>query len=152
VLGGLSDAEALLLGALDEEGVRFMVVGMGAAILQDAPGVTQDLDLWFAPGQGNRLATACRKVGATYYWRLKPPAIDGPGIDQVDVVWNCQGLRDFDTEYEGSLSVEVAPGLAVRVLPLDRVIASKRAAGRPKDRAALPMLRDVLRMRGKGTP
>jgi hypothetical protein len=32
----------------------------------------------------------------------------------------------------------------VRVLPLERIIASKRAAGRPKDLAVLPALEAAL--------
>ncbi|MEO0325291.1 MAG: hypothetical protein AAF447_20205 [Myxococcota bacterium] len=32
----------------------------------------------------------------------------------------------------------------LRVLPLERIIASKQAADRPKDRAALPQLRAAL--------
>lgn len=122
-----------------------MVVGMGAAILQNAPGVTQDIDLWFARKQIDLLTKACRRAGATYYWRSNPPEIAGPGIDQVDVVWNCQGLRDFEEEYDQAVDVEIVPGLPVKVLPLDRILVSKRAAGRPKDKAALPMLRDAIR-------
>ena len=85
-------------------------------------------------------------MGATYYWRSNPPEIDGPGIDQVDVVWNCQGLESFEREYEGAVRAEVAPDLVVMVLPLDRIIVSKKAAGRRKDKAVLPMLRDVLKI------
>jgi hypothetical protein len=145
LLVGLSDAEADLIRSLLEEEVRFMVVGMSAAILQNAPGMTQDIDLWFEGGQGDRLTEACRKIGATYYWRTSPPKIYGPGIDQVDVVWNCHGLKSFADEYENAVSAEVAPGLTVKVLPLERIIVSKRAAGRLKDKAALPMLRDALK-------
>jgi hypothetical protein len=38
------------------------------------------------------------------------------------------------------------PGLTIRVLDLDAVIESKEAADRPKDRAALPLLRETLRL------
>lgn len=145
LLVGLSDEEVALLRALVAEGVEFMVVGMSAAILQSAPGVTQDVDLWFKRGQADQLTRACRSVGATYYWRSTPPRIAGPGVEQVDVVWNCEGLESFTTEYAGAVEAEVAPGLVVKVLPLDRVVVSKRAAGRPKDKAVLPMLVDVLR-------
>lgn len=44
-------------------------------------------------------------------------------------------------------SVEIGDGLVIRVASLDDVIASKRAANRPKDVAALPYLeslRDAL--------
>lgn len=42
----------------------------------------------------------------------------------------------------GAALIEGAPGM--KVLPLDRVIASKRAARRPKDTAQLPMLEAAL--------
>ena len=43
-----TDRELALLGALVEEGVEFLVVGLAAAALQGVPAVTQDVDLWFA--------------------------------------------------------------------------------------------------------
>ena len=93
-LAGLTNEEIDLLQSLVESGVRFMVVGMGAAILQSAPGVT---------------------------------------------------FRDFEEEYEQAVDVEIVPGLPVKVLPLERVLASKRAAGRPKDKAAIPMLKNAIK-------
>jgi hypothetical protein len=78
-LAGLTNEEIDLLQSLVESGVRFVVVVMGAAILQSAPGVT---------------------------------------------------LSDFEEEYEQAVDVEIVPGLPVKVLPLERVLASKRAAGR----------------------
>jgi len=39
--------------------------------------------------------------------------------------------------------------MTLRVLDLDAVIESKLATGREKDRAALPLLREVLRLRRK---
>jgi len=144
-LSGLTDKEIELLQSLVDAEVRFMVVGMGAAILQNAPGVTQDLDLWFARKQTDLLAQACQRVGATYYWRSTPPEISGPGIDQIDVVWHCHGLNEFDEEYQNAEVVEVLPGLPLKVLPLPRILASKKAAGRAKDKAAIPMLKEAIK-------
>lgn len=62
------------------------------------------------------------------------------------IVWSPDGLESFDVEISRSVDVEIAPGLVVKVLPLDRVIASKRAANRKKDRAQLPVLRDALKI------
>jgi len=44
-----------------------------------------------------------------------------------------------------NLDVAVFPGLVVKALPLRRVVASKKAAGRLKDKAVLPMLLDVIK-------
>ena len=43
----LSDAELVFLRELARAGSRFMIIGVGAAVLQGADAVTQDLDLWF---------------------------------------------------------------------------------------------------------
>ena len=42
----LTPAERALLAALNRRGVRFLVIGLGAAVLQGAPVSTQDLGLW----------------------------------------------------------------------------------------------------------
>jgi hypothetical protein len=68
----------------------------------------------------------------------------GRGLEQFDLVWRCDGLGEFDEEARRAEVVDLSPGLGVRVLPLDRVLVSKEASGRPKDLAVLPMLRDVL--------
>lgn len=41
----LTPAERALFTALNQRGVRFIIVGMGAAVLQGAPVATQDLDV-----------------------------------------------------------------------------------------------------------
>jgi hypothetical protein len=62
------------------------------------------------------------------------------------VVLTAHGLRRFADEYEAGVDHEIE-GVVVRVLPLERVIASKRATGRPKDAASLPALEAALRAR-----
>jgi hypothetical protein len=53
------------------------------------------------------------------------------------------GLGSFAQEARRALRVRVG-AVDVRVLPLDRIIASKKATDRPKDRAILPVLEDAL--------
>jgi len=140
----LTDEEIAFLASLAESGVAYMVVGMSSAILQGVPGTTQDIDLWVRSGQSERLSEACKKAGGRFAWRANPPMVVGRGLEQFDLVWRCDGLGEFDEEARRAEVVELAPGLAVQVLPLDRVLVSKEASGRPKDLAVLPMLRDVL--------
>ena len=54
----LTSAERALLEALNALGVRYLIVGMGAALLEGAPGTTQDLDLWFERIDEERLREA----------------------------------------------------------------------------------------------
>jgi hypothetical protein len=142
-----TDKEAAFLEALVEEGVEFLVVGLAAAALQGAPAVTQDIDLWFRDLNDARLAKALGRVGAIY---IPPRANHGPlfagaGTELFDVVLKPQGLRTFAVEARRALRVPLGDA-EVPVLPLARIIASKRAADRAKDRAILPVLEDVLRV------
>jgi len=57
----------------------------------------------------------------------------------LDIVLTAHGLDSFETEFDRAHEFEV-DGVALRVLPLERIIASKRATGRPKDLAAMPAL------------
>ena len=150
----LTPAERALLEGLHALHVRYLVVGMGAALLHGAPGTTQDLDLWFGSIDPEKIGEAARKAGGFYTsgMGMQPPAILGDGLDRVDVVLSASGLGSFDSEYAGGQDYEL-DGLRVRVLPLARVIVSKRAANRPKDLAQLPTLEAALAAKeseGKG--
>jgi predicted nucleotidyltransferase len=137
----LTPAERALLNALNTLGVRYLIVGMGAALIEGAPGTTQDLDLWFGRIDPERLQQAARRAGGFYTsgFGLQPPALGGEGLDRVDVVVGAAGLESFDREFAGAREYDL-DGVRVKVLPLERVIVSKRAANRPKDAAQLPML------------
>jgi hypothetical protein len=139
----LTDAERAFLGRLVVAGVPFLVVGLGAAVLQGADASTQDLDLWFKSISDPRIAEAAAASGGVLAWRADPPVIAGQGLDHLDVVIHCHGLKAFDSEYAKAVEIDL-DGVAIKVLPLERVIASKKAAGRPKDKAALEALRAAL--------
>lgn len=141
----LSEAELRLLGALLRHKVRFLVVGLSAAALQGAPVVTEDIDLWFEDLSDSGFLTALREVGAAYVppFGLNPPMLAGAGAQPFDVVLRMDGLEDFDKEFRRALGVRIG-GLRLKVLPLARIILSKQATNRPKDRLVIPVLRDAL--------
>jgi hypothetical protein len=140
----LSDAELALFRELRRANVQFIVVGLAAAVLQGADAVTKDVDLWFKSIADPGVAEAARNAGGTFVWRNDPPLFSGPGLDDVDVVIHCDGLEDFATEYAASIEIAVAPNVTLRVLPIERVLASKRAAGRLKDKAVIPALEAAI--------
>lgn len=144
----LTRAERVLLEALTDLGVRYLVMGMGAALLQGAPGTTQDLDLWFGRIDEAKLREAVSRAGGVYTsgFGMQPPALGGNDLDRVDLVFVPSGLDGFEQEYARARDYDL-DGVRVKVLPLDRVIASKRAANRPKDVAQLPMLEAALAAR-----
>lgn len=63
--------------------------------------------------------------------------------DRFDVVVRMSGLEDFDSEYARART-EIVSGVAVKVLSLERIVVSKRAAGRPKDALAVRLIEDAL--------
>jgi hypothetical protein len=56
----LTDGERRLLVELERRGVRYLVVGMSAALLQGARGATEDIDLWFEDLADPRIGEAVR--------------------------------------------------------------------------------------------
>jgi hypothetical protein len=146
----LTPAERALFAALSGRGVRFIIIGMGAAVLEGAPIATQDLDVWFERVDDDRVKLAATDAGG--FWisgsGLQPPSFGGDGLDRIDVVLTAHGLDAFATEYARSVEREIE-GVTLRVLPLDRVIASKRSTNRAKDAAQLPALEATLLARHK---
>jgi len=139
-------SEIAFLSALRAAGVEFLVVGLSAAALQGAPVVTRDVDLWMRDLNDEKFVAVLKRFGAAYVppVGLNPPMIVGRRIAMFDIVVSMHGLEGFAAEYRRSREIDVGT-TKVRVLPLDRIIASKRAVNRPKDRAVLPVLEDVLR-------
>jgi len=143
----LTPAERALLEALNRLGVRYLVVGMSAALLQGARGVTEDIDLWFEATNDPRIGEAAEAAGGFWIsgsFGMRPPGFGGAGLDdRFDVVLTAQGLNEFSAEFARARQIDLE-GLVVHVLPLDRVLASKRSANRPKDRAQIPALETAL--------
>ncbi len=132
------------LKALHEERIDFILIGAMAAIEQGAPLMTVDYDFWvrLPERQYVRLLTIIQRQGGTIRARTVYELRDGT---QVNAIFQPDGLRSFKAEWKISHwgKLENVP---VRVLPLGRVIASKKAANREKDIAVLPVLRRTLRL------
>jgi hypothetical protein len=132
------------LKALREERIDCILIGAMAAIRQGAPLMTVDFDFWvrLPERQYVRILTIVQRQRGTIRARTLYELSDGT---QVNTIFQPDGLRSFDAEWkrcrEGKLE-----GVSLRILPLHRVIASKRAAGRDKDLAVLPILKRTLRL------
>jgi hypothetical protein len=73
-----------------------------------------------------------------------PLQIGGEAMgDRLDVVTHLDGLGSYDDEDAAAVEATV-DGIALRLLPLERILASKCASGRPKDKAALPALEEAI--------
>lgn len=153
-----------LLRLLEGHRVEFIVVGGIAARLRGAPLVTQDVDITPSTDRTNleRLAAALRDLDARLRTATEPDGVAfpfDPALLESASVWTLttkhgdldlvvspagtQGFRDLIMDAD-RLKVAVDPELLVNVASLADVIRSKEAAGRDKDRAALPLLRKTL--------
>ena len=149
-------AEILRLLAGGE--VEFVVVGMAAGILHGAPVATVDLDVVHRRSRENvnRLLRVLGELDAVFRHdprRLRPGEshLVGPGHQLLTTALgdlDCLGTIDRDRGYEQllglSVEMKLAGGLTIRVLTLPALIEAKERSGRPKDLAALPVLRATL--------
>lgn len=120
---------------------------MSAALVQGARGSTEDIDLWFESVADPRIGEAVRAAGGIWIsgaFGSGPPRIGGDELgERFDVVTHMDGLDEFPREYE-NVTFEVVDGVRLPLLPLRRILQSKRAAGRPKDLLAAHLIEDTL--------
>lgn len=155
-----------ILDVLCAHQVRFVVIGGSAAILHGAAYVTEDVDVCPATDRENlaHLSDALTELAARIRVEGIPEGIefshDGESLGRA-VIWNLvtnagildiaidpAGVNGFVGLEENAVEFDLGEGVVVLVASLDDVIRSKRAANRPKDLQALPMLeamRDRLR-------
>jgi len=148
-----SKNEIKFLEELVKAKVDFMVVGLSAAALQGASAVTQDIDLWFRDLADPGIRKALRKVKGIYVpsFGINPPMFAGESVELFDIVINMHGLDSFENEVRQATSVKIGHA-AVKVLPIERIILSKRSVGRDKDKAAIPMLKSALKIISRKQP
>lgn len=149
----ITERELRFLRELVGCNVPFMIVGLSAAALQGAPAVTQDIDLWFRDLTHPGLREALQRVGGAYVppSLLNPPMFAGADLELFDIVLRMDGLDRFDEELRHAIDIRMGD-CEVKVLPLSRVLASKKAANRPKDRLVIAVLEDALSTIGPKPP
>lgn len=143
------DAEPLLREvaiSLEKADLEAVLIGNAAAALQGAPVTTVDFDFMFRKTARNmsKLKDVSRRLNATilrpYYpvSELYRMVRDDDGL-QVDFMSTIHGVRSFAGLRDRSTAV-VLGGAALRVASLADIIASKRAARRPRDLAVIDIL------------
>lgn len=143
-------------GAFSAHKVDYMFIGKSAAILLGYPGTTQDVDVYPRkdPENCKRIVLALRDLGFTIEDRLEEEIIRGKDFVQIksgpfdiDLVFAPDGIENYE---QAKARVDVSSGFPV--LNIRDIIASKRAAGRPRDAIELPLLeafREVYEKRGE---
>ena len=153
---------AEMLEVLERHQVSYVVIGGLAAELRGSPYVTRDVDVTpkRTPSNFAHLADALTELEAA----LRVPGLDYPVSVQLDhrtfeqgTTWTFvtkfgfldiallpDGTRGYDDLIRDATSERITQSMAITVASLADVIRSKEAAGREKDRAVLPILRQVL--------
>lgn len=151
-----------ILEVLERHRVLYVVIGGFAAELRGSPYVTRDVDVTPARIRENltKLAAALRELDA----KLRIPDTEEPLAIQLDerpfeqgTTWTFvtkhgyldiallpDGTRGYDDLRCSATRGHITDTVTIFVAALADVVRSKEAAGREKDRAVLPILRQVL--------
>ena len=135
---------ARVVHALREEGIRFQIAGMSAAILQGVPATTLDTDIWveLPVRRFVRLTEIVMRLDGT----MLAPTVAALSDDTlVNFLPRVDGLGVFGAEYKNTKRLRWQ-GMNVPVLPLESILKSKRKVARPKDLAHIPLIRQVMRL------
>lgn len=129
-----------LLSALNDEKVKYLIVGGYAVIKHTEPRYTKDLDLWVSPESENaeKVFAALQKFGApladitvedftnqTIVYQM------GRSPSRVDILMSLKGL-DFESCWNRRVDAMVG-NIATQFLAAEDLIVNKRLAGRPQD-------------------
>jgi len=143
------------IGVLHDAGVDFVVIGGVAITAHGSAHITYDLDISYSRSRENieRLVKAL----APYHPRLRGAPTNLPfhldtgtvtrglnftldtDLGDIDLLGEVAGIGMYPAVLASSIALEIF-GYTCRVLSLEGLIRAKRAAGRPRDLAALPEL------------
>ncbi len=153
------DASAII-SALQERGVRFVVIGAVAAIAHGSPLPTEDMDVTPDRSEDNLDALAAALTDLDAKLRTPQGPVDFPidarmlaanamwtlstRVGDLDLVFEPAGTGGYDDLRRNALELDLGSGTPALVASLSDVIRSKEAAGRQKDVAQLPALRQTL--------
>ena len=140
----------VIVRALAAARLEVVLIGNAAAALHGAPVTTLDFDFMFRQTNPNmvKLKKVARylhaQVFAPYYpvSRLYRVVNEDMGL-QVDFMATVHGIRSFESLRSRSTALTMA-GETLIVASLSDIIASKKAANRPRDRAVLDILEKTL--------
>jgi hypothetical protein len=136
---------ARLLEALEAEEIRFMLIGMSAAIVQGVMGTTLNVDVWIdlPARQYMRVQNLARAAGGVAVANTVVYAQDGT---PVNFVYEVNGLGTFQKEIKHSVPLPFC-GKKIPVLKLERILKSKESIRRDKDLLHIIHIRDLLKCR-----
>ncbi len=150
-----------ILRQLHQRGVEYVLIGGLAMIAHGSAYVTNDLDVCYERSKASVAKLAAAMAPLHPYLRGAPPGLpfrfDAPTIQaglnftlttdygDVDFLGEVRGIGFYPAVFQQSIP-KMMFGMEVRVLSLDGLIASKKAAGRTKDRLHLLELEELKKL------
>jgi hypothetical protein len=131
-----------------------VLIGNAGAALQGAPVTTEDFDFLvrLTPANQRKIAKLAIRLDAVasrpFYPASHMVRLLGPDGLQVDLVPVAHAMRSFASVRSRAVQLDLG-GRPLLVADLEDILKSKRAAGRPKDRAVLEVLEVTLREKKK---
>jgi predicted nucleotidyltransferase len=139
-----------LARVLHEHGLEAVLIGNAAASLQGAPVTTVDFDFLFrkTPYNLRKLKAVARSLEATLLRPYYPASslfrlMRDRDLLQVDFLGRIDGIRSLEGLRRRASRIDMG-GYELLVASLADIVRSKRAAGRPRDRAVLEILEKAL--------
>ena len=135
------------IASLNDNQVRYLVIGGYAVALHGHPRYTRDLDVWLELSEANaaRIVRALEEFGFGSLGLVEADFLEPDQIIQlgypptrIDLITTPAGV-EFGECYESRVEVEIE-GVNVRFIDLENLKKSKRAAGRKQDMADLENL------------
>jgi len=145
---------AAITAALLETRAAFVVIGGFAVIANDYVRATEDIDLLIpdSPANDDALDAALRALDAHWTTADRPYCAGELAGREHTRLWTCAGLLDllregappldFATVRDNAHVGDLGDG-RFHVAGLSSIVAFKRLAGRPRDRADLDELREI---------
>jgi hypothetical protein len=140
--------------AMANAGLEGVLIGNAGAALQGAPVGTTDLDFFVRSTRLNKkkILSVAKELGGFAHQPFAPMSymyrIDGITFP-IDMVVGAHGIKSFESLRSRSTALPLGNGQFVYVADLRDIIKSKKAAGREKDRLAIPILERTLHEKEK---
>jgi len=132
------------LKLLNEQGVRYLLIGGYAVGYHGYPRATNDMDIWIAihPDNARRIVKALREFGfdmpelipELFLQENKIIRMGNPPL-RLEITTSISGVK-FDECYSSRV-IDVLNGVEVAIIDLHHLKVNKKAAGRLKDLADL---------------
>lgn len=135
------------IGSLNDNQVRYLVIGGYAVALHGYPRYTKDMDVWLEMGAENAARTVKAleqfgfgSLGLQESDFLEPDQVIQLGYPpvRIDLITSAPGV-EFGSCYASRVEVEIE-GVVVNFIDLENLKRNKRASGRLQDLADLENL------------